>query len=97
MIRLGQVLYKYVINSTGKLEGENSFNTQTNWVPNGSYITKLGISAPSGTKFLINGETITIGNSGLFEVQGVSITSLRLAEEANQVMVNFCYEDGSVV
>lgn len=34
-------------------------------------LVKLGIQAPAGTKFVINGETIRIGGTGIYELDCV--------------------------
>jgi hypothetical protein len=57
----------------------------------------LGIRADSGTEFNINGNTIMIGNSCLYEVNDVIITELYIiTTPVSQIMINYVAEEGGV-
>ena len=54
-------------------------------------LIKLGIQAPVGTKFVINGETIRIGATGIYELdQTVNIRELYFIEETT-ALVDYVY------
>lgn len=76
---IGQILYNVLLN------GEPT--TTNSELPTGidftnTPIIKLGIQAPPGTKFKINkDEDITIGRTGIYEIQDVEITHLQVIEQ----------------
>lgn len=49
-----------------------------NLIPSGQTVTHLGIQAPAGTFFYINGSDnrIMMGRSGVYELEGIEITTL---------------------
>ena len=54
-------------------------------------LVKLGIQAPVGTKFVINGETIRIGATGIYELDyTVNIKELYFLEET-EALVDYIY------
>jgi hypothetical protein len=54
-------------------------------------LVKLGIQAPVGTKFVINGETIRIGATGIYELDyTVNIKELYFIEET-EALVDYIY------
>lgn len=54
-------------------------------------LVKLGIQAPVGTKFIINGETIRIGATGIYELDyTVNIKELYFLEET-EALVDYIY------
>lgn len=54
-------------------------------------LMKLGIQAPVGTKFVINGETIRIGATGIYELDyTVNIKELYFIEETS-ALVDYIY------
>ena len=69
-------------------------------------LVKLGIQAPIGTKFVINGQTLRIGATGIYELDlnGLSeITALSFDQKSVQavslnnnayLIVDVIYEDG---
>lgn len=65
-------------------------------------VIKLGIQAPAGTQFILNGgsSAITVGNYGIYELDltnlGGLINSIVFKEndEINQVIVDIVYEGG---
>lgn len=100
-MKFGQALYNYTLNSTGKTQTSKIFDgeniTEVNICPKNAHITKLGIRADSGTEFNINGNTIMIGNSCLYEVNDVIITELYIiTTPVSQIMINYVAEEGGV-
>lgn len=60
-------------------------------LPNFKGLVKLGIQAPIGTKFVINGETIRIGATGIYELDyTVNIKELFFVEET-EALVDYIY------
>lgn len=54
-------------------------------------LVKLGIQAPVGTKFIINGETIRIGATGIYELDyTVNIKELYFLTET-EALVDYIY------
>ena len=54
-------------------------------------LVKLGIQAPVGTKFVINGETIRIGATGIYELDyTVNIKEFYFLEET-EALVDYIY------
>lgn len=54
-------------------------------------LVKLGIQAPVGTKFIINGETIRIGATGIYELDyTVNVKELYFIEETT-ALVDYVY------
>ena len=54
-------------------------------------LAKLGIQAAVGTKFVINGETIRIGATGIYELdQTVNVLSLYFIAET-EALVDYVY------
>ena len=54
-------------------------------------LVKLGIQAPVGNKFVINGETIRIGATGIYELDyTVNIKELYFIEET-EALVDYIY------
>ena len=54
-------------------------------------LVKLGIQAPVGTKFIINGETIRIGATGIYELDyTVNIKELYFLAET-EALVDYIY------
>ena len=54
-------------------------------------LVKLGIQAPIGTKFVLNGETIRIGATGVYELDYcVNIMELYFIEET-EALVDYIY------
>ena len=54
-------------------------------------LVKLGIQAPVGTKFVINGETIRIGATGIYELDyTVNIKELYFVTES-EALVDYIY------
>lgn len=54
-------------------------------------LVKLGIQAPIGTKFVINGETLRIGATGIYELdQTVSVKELYFIEDT-EALVDYIY------
>lgn len=56
-----------------------------------SYIKKLGVQGPPGLMFAMNGEEIHIGKSGLYEVDGINISTLGFVIKNRSPIP---YEDG---
>lgn len=56
-------------------------------------LTKLGIQAPKGTKILVNGIEVKIGNTGIFQLdQVVEITSLIFPDGGDEtVIIDYVY------
>ena len=71
---IGQILYNVPIG--GSLVTNITSNITDNLIQ-GKIVSKLGIQAPPGTIFQINGGDIVIGRTGIYEVQGVKIDSLQ--------------------
>lgn len=60
-------------------------------LPNFKGLVKLGIQAPVGTKFVINGQTIRIGATGIYELdQTVNIQELYFIEDT-EALVDYVY------
>lgn len=60
-------------------------------LPNFKGLVKLGIQAPVGTKFVINGETIRMGATGIYELDyTVNIKELFFIEET-EALVDYIY------
>lgn len=54
-------------------------------------LVKLGIQAPVGTKFVINGETIRIGTTGIYELDyTVNIKELYFIDDT-EALVDYIY------
>lgn len=54
-------------------------------------LVKLGIQAPVGTKFVINGENIRIGATGIYELDyTVNVKELYFTEET-EALVDYIY------
>lgn len=54
-------------------------------------LIKLGIQAPIGTKFILNGETIRIGATGIYELDCiVNVKELYFLEETT-ALVDYVY------
>ena len=54
-------------------------------------LVKLGIQAPTGTKFVINGETIRIGATGIYELDyTVNVKEFYFIEET-EALVDYIY------
>ena len=54
-------------------------------------LVKLGIQAPIGTKFVINGDPIRIGETGIYELdQTVSVKELYFIEDT-EALVDYIY------
>ena len=53
---------------------------------NVSVITKLGIQAPTGFMFMLNGEELHVGKNGIYEVENVNIKNIGFAIKKNQSM-----------
>lgn len=54
-------------------------------------LVKLGIQAPVGTKFVLNGETIRIGATGIYELDyTVNIKELYFLEDT-EALVDYIY------
>lgn len=54
-------------------------------------LVKLGIQAPIGTKFVLNGETIRIGATGIYELDyTVNIKELYFLEDT-EALVDYIY------
>lgn len=51
-----------------------------------SIITKVGIQAPTGFMFMLNGEELHVGKSGIYEVEDVNIKNIGFAIKKNQSM-----------
>lgn len=53
-------------------------------------LQRIGIFAPEGTTFLINGKQIKIGKTKIYEADEVKITSLQVLEDSsNEVIIDF--------
>lgn len=54
-------------------------------------LVKLGIQAPIGTKFVINGQTLRIGATGIYELdRTVSVKELYFVEDT-EALVDYVY------
>lgn len=54
-------------------------------------LVKLGIQAPVGTKFIINGETIRIGTTGIYELDyTVNVKELYFLSDT-EALVDYIY------
>lgn len=60
----------------------NACNNQYN-----GFVQRIGIEAPEGTFITINGESIQIGKTGLYEVNNAYITSLTFVENSTKEAV----------
>lgn len=92
MAEYGQIYYRVLNENTGSYESSFSDNGASD--PATETITffdnlsdgyeKIGIQAPPGTKFAINGKTMIMGRSGVYELEsiGIQITSLIFYKDA---------------
>lgn len=64
-------------------------------VPSGSKIVKLGIQAPTGSVVSLNGNSIKIGRTGIYELaDGIEITSMYFTNVAGSgVIIDYFFED----
>lgn len=93
MLKIKQFQYKYTDNST------IDFNMGDDLCKKTGTITHLGIQAPQGTKFQINGSDMVVGPSEVFELDNVfDITSLifKDKESSNRILVDVIYREGSL-
>lgn len=82
---IGQICYNILTSSSGTVTIPAGTNIYNNIVPANSTITKLSITAQPGVKALINGsKEIMIGRTGVYEVEGVEITSLKIIQPVEQ-------------
>ena len=51
-----------------------------------SIVTKVGIQAPIGFMFMLNGEELHVGKSGIYEVEDVNIKNIGFAIKKNKSM-----------
>lgn len=51
-----------------------------------SIIRKIGIQAPTGFMFMLNGEELHVGKSGIYEVEDVNVKNIGFAIKKNQSM-----------
>lgn len=87
MSAIGQIYYHVLDNNTGAYISnvdENNF-FDTNIVPSGQSITKLGIQAPPGTLVTLNtNKKIMIGRTGIYELDaGILVTSIVFNRPSN--------------
>lgn len=55
-------------------------------------LVKIGIQAPVGTKFMLNGQKIRIGATGIYELDyTVNIKELYFLEDTAGVLVDYVY------
>lgn len=92
MAEYGQIYYRVLNENTGSYESSFSNDGASN--PATETITffdnlsdgyeKIGIQAPPGTKFSINGKKMIMGRSGVYELEstGIQITSLIFYKDA---------------
>ena len=87
MSAIGQIYYHVLDNNTGAYISnvdENNF-FDTNIVPSGQSITKLGIQAPPGSLVTLNtNKKIMIGRTGIYELDaGILVTSIVFNRPSN--------------
>ena len=63
----------------------NIMNILKNQYSNLSYLKQLGIQGPSGFMFSMNGEEFYVGKSGIYEVDGINITSLSFVVDGQKI------------
>ena len=51
------------------------------------FFKKIGIQGSEGLQFNINGEGIRLGKSGMFELEGINITSLAFSATTNDFFI----------
>lgn len=90
-----RVVLKSDINSYSKNEIYEIYNiipTISSAFDNVRYFKKIGIQGSEGLQFNINGEGIQLGKSGMFELEGINITSIAFsATDADFFILDFQY------
>lgn len=86
MAEYGQIYYRVLNETTGSyesslnnnVESDSTVSTITFFDSLSDGYEKIGIQAPPGTKFSINGKAMIMGRSGVYELEstGIQITSL---------------------
>ena len=57
-------------------------------------LRKLGVQATMGDILIINGKEIRIGKTGIYELEGVFIASLKFKADSADVQVDYIWQRG---
>lgn len=94
-----QFIYKYADeNDTSEiLKDKDLNNVDFCQLLDGVATVSIGVQAPSGTRMLVNGQTATVGPTGIFELDNiVEISSFKIIPTTylRKVIIDILYDKG---